>query len=288
MPWPLSAFADEAGTPIDEQIEALTRAGIRHVDLRSVDEFSIVELPLDRAEQIRRLLDGAGIDLAMFGSPIGKIDLSDDFQTDLDRLTHLGRLAPIMNCRDVRMFSYYNKQELPADQWQDQALQRLRRLRDLAGELDLVLFHENERHIFGDRLAQVLVLAEELRDGETFKLIFDFDNFHQSGDDVWANWQQLRDVTDAFHLKDSDAENQHVPVGQGAGRVRDILADAAARGWQGPASLEPHLKHSAAVMATGPSGQANQQFADMSPADCFHAAATAARELLDELKIPTV
>ena len=287
MPWPLSAFADEAGPPLDEQISALTRAGLKLVDLRSVDEFSIVELPLDRAEQVRRRLDAAGISVAMFGSPIGKIDISTDFQIDLDRLAHLGRLSPVLDCRCVRMFSYYNKAALPAGRWQEQSLARLRRLRDLAGELGLVLFHENERDIFGDRVDEVLVLADQLRDGRTFKLIFDFDNFHQSGGDVWANWQQLREVTDAFHLKDSDDRHQHVPVGQGAGRVRDILADAAARRWHGPVSVEPHLQHSAAVMATGPSGQANRQFADMSSADCFHAAVAAARQLLDDLNIPT-
>ena len=287
MGWPLSAFADEAGAPVDEQIQALTRAGLSLVDLRSVDEFNITELPLDRAEQIRGRLDAEGIGVAMFGSPIGKLDVSDDFQIDLDRLTHLGRLAPVLGCRDVRLFSYYNKQGLPLQQWQDQSLERLRRLRDLAGDLGLVLYHENERHIFGDRLEQVQVLAETLRDGQRFKLIFDFDNFNQSGDDVWANWEQLRDQTDAFHLKDSDSQNRHVPVGQGAGRVREILADAAARQWQGPASIEPHLKHSAAVMATGPSGQPNQRFAEMSAADCFHAAAVTARQLLDELGIAT-
>lgn len=287
MVWPLSAFADEAGPAVDEQITALRRAGLKRVDLRSVDQFNIADLPLDHAEQVRRKLDDAGIAVAMLGSPIGKIDISDDFKIDLDRLTRLGQLSSILDCRNVRLFSYYNKQELPQQQWQDQSLDRLRRLRDLAGQLGLTLFHENERDIFGDRLEQVQILAEQLRDGQAFKLIFDFDNFHQSGDDVWANWQQLRDVTDSLHLKDSDENNQHVPVGQGAGCVRRIVADAVARKWSGPVSVEPHLSHSEAVMATGPSGTANEQFAKLSPADCFHIAVVAARKLLDELNIAT-
>jgi hypothetical protein len=36
-------------------------------------------------------------------------------------------------------------------------------------------------------------------------------------------------------------------------------------------------------MATGPSGQANQEFKDMSAADCFQVATEVAKELLSEV-----
>ena len=72
----------------------------------------------------------------------------------------------------------------------DEALNRLGQLRDLAAKLGLVLFHENERDIWGDVCEHVLVIAEQLR-GDHFKLIFDFDNYNQCGEDVWANWQKL-------------------------------------------------------------------------------------------------
>jgi len=183
----------------------------------------------------------------------------------------------------VRIFSYYNKAGVAMDQWQAGSIERLSHLRDMAEQLGLVLYHENERFIFGDRLEQVQVLAKQLR-GDHFKLIFDFDNYQQSGDDVWKNWQALKDLTDAFHLKDSTKDNVHVPIGKGDTRLVDILADALSRDFQGPISLEPHLQHSAAVMATGPHGEANQAYADMDSADVFHIAAVAATELLDQLQ----
>ena len=159
---------------------------------------------------------------------------------------------------------------------------------DLAQKLKKVLefVHENEMHVFGDRCDQVRLIADEMRDGQTFKLIFDFDNYHQSGDDVWDNWLKLRDVTDAIHLKDSDGQGQHVPVGQGGGRVREILVDALKRGWSGPLSLEPHLKHSNAVALTGPHGQPNESFSRMSTEQCFLAAAEAAIALLGDIQAP--
>lgn len=280
--WTLSAFTDEAGASIEAQIEAARRAGLNCIDLRSADGFNVSVLPLERARQIRAKLDDAGLGVQMFGSPLGKTDITDDFAPELSKLRHLGELAPILGCRAVRLFSYYNAGGAPHSEWQDVALDRLAQLKEEAHSLELVLFHENERHIFGDLGRDVATLAE-LRD-ENFRLIFDFDNCAQSGEDVWATWQTLRDATDAFHLKDSTTQNQHVPAGQGQGQIERILRDALSHGWRGPLSIEPHLSHSGAVLATGPSGVANETFASMPPAQSFHVAAEAAWEILARLQ----
>ena len=281
MTWALSAFADEAGSSTTEQIAALQQAGLSRIDVRNVDGYNITELPIEAAESAKQKLYAGGITVAMYGSPLGKIDIADDMRGELDKLDHLAEMKRVFGCDAVRMFSYYNQAEKPMDEWAAASIDRLKQLRDRAAQHGLVLYHENERHIYGDRLEQVLHIADELR-GDSFKLIFDFDNYSQSGDDVWANWLALRDRTDAVHLKDSTAppNAMHVPAGEGNGQIPRILADALERGWDGPLTLEPHLAHSAAVMATGPSGQQNQALADMSPAECFQVAAEAAKKVL--------
>ncbi|MCC7192548.1 MAG: TIM barrel protein [Phycisphaeraceae bacterium] len=292
--WPLSGFADEAGEASDVQITVIKRAGFRHIDLRGIDGHNISQLPLNKAEDIQRKLAAANISVAMFGSPIGKIDITDDMQMDLAKLTHLGKLSEIFSCKAVRIFSYFNKTNRPLAEWQSESLTRLKMLRELAEELGLVLYHENESHIFGDTSKNVRVIAREIRgdakpgEAGAFRMIFDFDNFNRTGKDAWTIWQELRDYTDAFHLKDSDVSGQHVPVGAGVGRVREILADALSRQWHGPLSLEPHLQHSAAVIATGPSGQANRKYSEMTPADVWNLAAEAAKLILGQIKAPVV
>jgi sugar phosphate isomerase/epimerase len=283
MQWILSAFADEAGTSTKEQIAAIQRAGLTHIDLRGIEGFNISELPLDKAREIKQQLDDAGIIVNMLGTPLGKIDIADDFKSDLQKLQHLSDIAPIFECFALRVFSYYNKENQAEATFEDEALRRLHILKEDARRFGLVLYHENEHAIFGDTLERVEIITRELRDDKTFKMIFDFDNYNQVGDDVWHNWEVLGEATDAFHLKDSTAEKQHVPIGQGAGRAREILKDAAERGWLGILSVEPHLSHSKAVMATGPSGQQNEEFAGMSLPDSFHAAVTIAQELIHEV-----
>lgn len=283
MEWILSAFSDEAGASCEEQIAALQRASLTHIDLRSVDGFNISELPHDNAREVKKKLDDAGITVNMFGTPLGKIDIGEDFESDRQKLHHLGEIAPVLDCFALRIFSYYNKENRSEDEFQQESLRRLNLLKEDARRFGLVLFHENEHGIFGDTIERSLILAEELRDEKTFKLIFDFDNYNHAGDDVWQNWERLRNATDAFHLKDSTKEQQHVPVGQGNGRVREILRDAHERGWIGPLSVEPHLSHSKAVRATNVSGQENEEYGKLPLPDSFHAAVTIAQQLIEDV-----
>ncbi len=276
--WTLSAFTDEAGSAIETQIEAARRAGLSFVDLRGVDGFNISNLPLDHARGVKAKLDDAGLRVQMFGSPLGKIDIADEFAPELEKLRHMGELAPVLGCHRVRIFSCYNAHGAAKSEWESIALDRLAQLKGEARSLGLRLYHENERHIFGDLGGDVHKMVA-LRD-EQFALIFDFDNFNQSGEDVWATWELLGETTDAFHLKDSTEQNQHVPAGQGQGQIERILSDACARGWRGPLAIEPHLSHSGAVAATGPSGLQNGTFASLPPSQSFAIAADAANEIL--------
>lgn len=293
MAWILSAFADEAADGPDGQIAALNEAGINHIDLRNADGHNISNMPIDYAQSMARKLEAGGIRVCMFGSPIGKIDIADDFEIDLAKMRHLGQMKKIFNADKVRIFSYWNKKG-PADEatWRKISLERLHRLCDLAAELGLVLYHENELGIFGDYVRRVEILRDEVHAAhpDQFKLIFDFDNYNQCGEDVMAAWKAVGGATGAIHLKESrkqpDGTFQHVPAGEGDGHIPEILADLASRGWDGPLTLEPHLARSAGVVATGAHGNPNQSLKDLTPAQCFQIAARAAKGILKQLNQP--
>lgn len=289
MPWNFSAFADEAGPSCDDQIRALRKAGMKFIDIRGIDGHNIAALPVEHAKEVRKKLDNAGIKVGMFGSPVGKIDIKDDIQIEVDRLNHMAKLAPVLGCNAIRMFSFYNKSKISHLEFQTVALSRLSQLRDEARKLGLILYHENEADIFGDRCEDVLTITRQLRDPASFRMIFDFGNYNHGKEDVWQNWLKLRDTTDAIHIKDNvwqDDKFFHMPAGMGNGKIPEILADAVKIGWQGPITLEPHLQHSAAVVATGPSGVANQAYSNMPQADSFEIAAKAAQDIFKKINAP--
>jgi len=282
MPWTLSSFADEAADAIDGQIAALNAAGLHYIDPRSVDGINICKLPVDHAKQVRAKLDDAGIKVSMFGSPIGKTDITDDLKIERDRLDHLAKMRDVLGANAVRMFSFYNKTKLPREQWKQQAFEKLVALRDQAERLGLVLYHENETEVYGDHPEQIVELAE-LRDGKSFKLIYDFANYQRTGVEPWANWQRLKPLTDCFHFKDQKSSGDHVPIGQGDTQARRILADAFDSGWDGPCTLEPHLFMSDAVLATNVHGRGDTSLAGKSREELFAIAAAAAKSLLSDV-----
>jgi sugar phosphate isomerase/epimerase len=64
--------------------------------------------------------------------------------------------------------------------------------------------------------------------------------------DAWEFWENIRDHVAHIHVKDAtyvpaknDCDYQY--PGQGQGRVRDILKDAIARGYDAGISIEPHV-----------------------------------------------
>ncbi|GAB4192088.1 MAG: sugar phosphate isomerase/epimerase [Phycisphaeraceae bacterium] len=279
MHWILSAFTDEAGESSEEQVTACQRTGLKYLDLRHVDGHNITALPVSAALELARYLDMAGVTVHMYGSPIGKIDITEDFQTDLDRLEHLARMRDVFGANAVRIFSYYNRTVKDKQTWRRESLDRLKRLRDRAGQLGLVLYHENESEIFGDHPEDVALIAE-LREPETFRLIYDFANYLRTSVPPMTCWEMFRDRTDCFHFKDQRRDGQHVPMGQGDTEAEAIIRDAISRGWSGSCVVEPHLTHSEAVVATGVHGTGDASLASLSPADSFAVAVKAAKDLI--------
>lgn len=278
MTWTLSAFADEAADSAADQIASLLKAKIDHVDLRSVDGINIVELPVEHANQVKQMLDDAAIQVGMYGSPIGKTDIADDVQVELERLDHLSKMLDVFGATNVRIFSFYNKGGLPGHDWKARSVDKLGKLRERAAELGLVLFHENETEVYGDHPDQVAELAE-LR-SESFKLIYDFANYQRTGAEPWANWQRLKPVTDALHFKDQKANGDHVPIGKGDTMASEIVADAVASGWSGPCTLEPHLFMSDAVLSTNVHGRGDTSLEGKSREALFQIAAENAHTLM--------
>lgn len=282
MSWKLSAFADEAGRDVDTQVRALKEAGLSYVDLRGVGSHTITELPVEAAREAAAKLKEAGITVAMYGSPIGKIDIADDFDIDRQRLEHLARMAEVFECRAVRMFSYYNKGGESKDTWRTESLKRLEELCSRAESLGLVLYHENESNIYGDMPEDVLDLSQ-LCDQGTFRLIYDFANYMRTGVPGWECWQMLRDKTEAFHVKDQTKAGHNVPIGQGDSDAERIIADAVSSGWNGPCTVEPHLVHSDAVLATHVTGKESAAYRELGAWECFQLACRETKSLFDKL-----
>lgn len=273
------AFADESSPAVNGQIQAMQRNGLCGLEIRGVDGENVSAISLEKAKEVRRKMDEAGLRVWSVGSPIGKIDIEEgDFAAHLDQLRHTLEVARVLGAERLRMFSFYIPAgKDPADyrsQVIDQVGEMLR-----VGEGSGVLFcHENEKGIYGDNAAR----CEDLhRTFPTLRGVFDPANFVQCGQDTWAAWESLHPYIDYLHIKDALADGSVVPAGKGLGNVKRILDAYRAQGGE-HVTVEPHLQVFDGLAGLERDGQTSHVggYCYASSDEAFDAACAALRELL--------
>ncbi len=248
----LSAFADEISPDPQEQIDVLKRCGIRHVEFRSILKTNVLDLTDLQINEFKALLDRNGFTLSAIGSPIGKIKIDEPFEPHLKRFRRALELCKVFGTPNIRIFSYYLTEGGDWDDWRREVLDRMWQKARLADQAGVRLIHENEHRIYGDDPRRVQDLMETVReqvDERCFGAVYDPANYVFCGYDPWEGWQRTKDYTVHFHIKDWVHGEPHGRVaGEGQGRIPEVMADAVARGYDGFATLEPHL------LGGGPTG----------------------------------
>ena len=179
-------FADEASPMIDEQIKAMHRNGLDGLEIRNVDETNVADITLDKAREVRKKLDAAGLVTWSIGSPIGKIDIEkDDFAAHLEKLKHTLEIANILGAENIRMFSFFMPQNKDSSIFKNEVLDRLGKMAEIANGTGVTLCHENEKGIYGDVADRCLEILNTFPEIEG---IFDTANFVQCKEDTARAW----------------------------------------------------------------------------------------------------
>ena len=237
----LSGFSDEISPDFDKQMQVISQLGMKYIEIRGVDGKNITELTPDEVAVVKEKLDAAGVQISSIGSPIGKIDITDDFAPHLETFRKLLETAKTLNTRYIRMFSFYMPKDANPADYREEVFARLKVLVQEAEKADIVLLHENEKGIYGDTDLRCLDLMENLG-CDHFRAVFDFANFIQCGVETVPAYERLKPYVDYIHIKDAVAETGTVvPPGMGDGHLAEILAGFKADGYTGFLSLEPHL-----------------------------------------------
>ena len=233
MSFKLAAFADEADGRITEQIKAMSENGIDYLEIRGVDGENISDISIEKAMEVRRQLDDAGLGVWSLGSPYGKIGICDDFAAHLDKFKRGLELADVLGAKRIRMFSFYVPSE-DAERYRDEVFCRLEQFISAAKGSGIILCHENEKGIYGDIASRC---AEIHREFPQLNAVFDPANFIQCGQDTKAAWEILSPYVEYMHIKDAMADGAVVPAGKGIGNLPYLLEQ-----YKGSVlTLEPHL-----------------------------------------------
>jgi sugar phosphate isomerase/epimerase len=265
----LSAFADEIDPDPEVQIAVLKQCGLRHIELRSIRKTNVLDLTDLQVQELKSLLDRHGFRLSAIGSPIGKVPIDQPFAPHLERFRRAVHLAGVFGTPNIRIFSYYLPEDGEWDNWRRDVLDRMWDKLKVAEKAGVRLLHENEHRIYGDSPERVRDLMETV-DHAHFLAVYDAANYVVCGYDPWEGWQQTKEWTAHFHIKDWVQGASHgCLAGEGQGRLPEVIANVGKRNYDGFATLEPHL------LGGGPTG-------GVTGPELFPRAVAAFRRLLDQ------
>ncbi|MGA8115552.1 MAG: sugar phosphate isomerase/epimerase family protein [Actinocatenispora sp.] len=271
--WTLSGFADEIDPDLDVQCRLLDELGIANMEFRSAWDTNVLDLDDAQLDRVRDTVARHGIRVSSIGSPIGKIGITEDFPSHLDRFRRALAVAERLEAPVVRVFSFFIPAGTDPDSYRDEVLRRMSAIADAARGHGVVLAHENEKEIYGDIPRRCADLVESVG-SEQLRLTWDSANFVQCGVRPHTEgFELLRPYLEYVQIKDAvAATGKVVPAGAGDGEVRETLTALRDDGFDGVFSLEPHLGTvDGAVAHTG--------------GELFSTAARAFTGLLDELHI---
>lgn len=254
----LMGIGDEAGNSIETQIAAARELGWKHIEPRGVEvtgfaKANFHDIPDAAFDLAVKQLEDARLQVYCFGSTVMNWakKVSDPFDVTL---AEVRRAIPRMKrtgAKFIRIMSFK-----PGDEEFKTPPEVFRRVRDVTNmflDEGLQPVHENCMNYGGMSWQHALELLDKC---PGLKWVFDTANPIFNPDrskpkpwprqDAWEFWEHVRDHVVHIHIKDATwnpAKNDadYNWPGEGQGRVRDILADAIARGYDAGLSIEPHM-----------------------------------------------
>lgn len=237
----LSGFGDEISPDLNEQLDLLESEGVHFLEFRGVWNKNVLDLTDSEAQRAKDELDRRRFGVSAIGSPIGKIAIDEPFEPHLARFRRAVDLAEFFHAPYIRLFSFYVP-EGKAAQYREQVMGRMRALGEAARGRNVTLGIENEHGLYGDVPERALDLITTLNNPQ-WTTVYDPCNYIMEG---------LHPHTDAFpmlagsigylHIKDADLATRKICVaGKGDSGIPQTLAALKKSGFDGFASLEPHL-----------------------------------------------
>lgn len=251
-------IGDEAAGMLEGQIQATRKLGWTAIEMRTVEvpgfpKANFHDIPDAAFEITARELEVAGVEVYCFGSAVMSWakKIGDPFEITLAEVRRAISRMQRLGTKYVRIMSFKpddDEHSIPAE-----VFRRVKEVTNMFLDAGVQPVHENCMNYGGMSWQHALELLDKCHG---LKWAFDPANPVFNPDrskpapwprqDAWEFWTHVRAHVAHIHIKDAtwnplkhDAA-YHWP-GEGQGRVRDILKDAFAHGYDAGISIEPHM-----------------------------------------------
>jgi len=254
----LMGISDEAANTIDGQIEAAHELGWKYIEMRGVEvpgfpKGNFHDIPDAAFDIAADKLEAAGIRVYCFGSTVMNWSkkVNDSFDNTLAEVWRIIPRMQRLGTKFVRIMSF--KPDDDADRIPAEVFRRVSVVTKMFLDAGIQPLHENCMNHGGMSWRHALELLDQC---PGLKWLFDPANPVFNSDrskpkpwpkqDPWEFWTQVRDRVAHIHVKDatwnaSRNDADYNWPGEGQARLRDILQDAFARGYDSGISTESHM-----------------------------------------------
>lgn len=238
------AFADEFGESLKDQLTGLSITSIYNLEIRFVDGVNIAYLDDEAILRIKRAFtenrsESCHISVFAIGSPIGKISIDDDFEEHIKLFERVCWSANMLGAKNIRIFSFYNKNNINENDYRQQVYEKIERLLDIADQYHVTLCHENEAGIYGESPRRCRELLDHFKG--RLKCVFDGGNFVLGGYDPVEAYSLLCNYIEYFHIKDATKDGEITVPGYGDAKIKEIVKDFDSKHVYTHITVEPHL-----------------------------------------------
>lgn len=247
----ITFITDEATQEPREFITLAKKYNISAIELRSVNNKNVAEMPFSEVKLLNSILRNNGIKVCCLDSFVFKSDLFGDFERELDKLKIALQNADILGSNNIRIFSFLRR-ETP-EKYFNEVAERLTRAGELCKGTNITLSLENCRRTMTCTAFELKKYLDVL-DNNVFSALWDPANslFSEMDlDPVGYGYELIKDKITHIHVKDpyiNTNHNKYVALGQGCmdwyGQLKKLKFDL----YNGYISLETHWRPNKEMM----------------------------------------
>lgn len=248
----ISILTDEFTQDIGEAVTWACSSRVDGVELRSVDNFGLFELPVGRARQIAAYIEDVGLKVSALCPLFYKCDIDEEAQllNHLAGFEHCIELAGIFKTGLIRVFSFWRaKGPRPIGL----IAERFTKAARMAGEAGVKLALENDPATNACNAGELAELLDAIGSPHAGALWDPGNNlFAPTFEQPFPNgYDMIKNRLLHIHLKDgvigADGRAEACVLGAGQAGIPELLRALAADSYGGFVTLEPHYRRHAVL-----------------------------------------
>ena len=228
-------------------LDALDEIGTKFVELRAIDGKNVDDLTDAEFDRARELIASRSFTVTAYDSNLGKCELSPEhFTVEAERLQRAIERTAKTATPYIRTMGY-RRGSCSVREWRERTIGWLGRLAGIAAEADRTLILENcmdAAATMGSAPKDCLDIMQSV-DSPHLRMNLDPGNFAYWSQDPVEGAELLGEYVANVHVKDMTRPGDNSSfclAGDGIAKIREVLDHLKQIGFQGNATIEPHLR----------------------------------------------